>query len=142
MYGGKAIMYEIAQVIELATGHLPAAAQLNGWAAYENQGGSVESMSEAFVASTMFGNRYNSGVLVNPDAPITFDLAQQIIENALGIAPTSAHVQTWVDTGFSVAQVFQDFALGDQFTSTVGSQVLIGQGMDGNYFIVPFDPGF
>jgi hypothetical protein len=132
-------MYEIAQIIELATGKLPTAAQLDGWGAYESAGGALQTISNDFVASTMFANKYNDGVAVDPNAPITSSIAQEIIENALGDMPTAAHVNSWVDSGTPVGQVFQDFALGDQFAATVQSQMFIYQN-NGSYFIVPFDP--
>ncbi len=133
-------MYPIAQIIELATGKPPTAAQLDGWTAYENTGGSLQSIVEAFVASTMFANKYNNGTSINPDAPISATVAQEIIENALGAMPATAHVSSWVATGLSVAQVFQDFALGDQYTAAVASQFFIYEGSGGGYFIVPLDP--
>ena len=132
-------MYEIAQIIELATGRLPTATQLDGWGAYEKMGGSLQSISDAFVASTMFANKYNGGVAVDPSAPITFNIAQEIIENALGVAPTAGHVDAWVNSGLPVGEVFQAFALGDQLTATVKSQMFIYED-NGSYFIVPFDP--
>ncbi len=85
-------MYPIAQIIELATGKPPTAAQLDGWTAYENTGGSLQSIVEAFVASTMFANKYNNGTSINPDAPISATVAQEIIENALGAMPATALV--------------------------------------------------
>jgi hypothetical protein len=132
-------IYQIAQIIELATGRPPNAAQLNGWGAYESTGGSLQSISNAFVASTMFANKYNGGVTVDPNAPITFHIAQEIIENALGVVPTAAHVDAWVDSGLPAGQVFQAFATGDQFTATVESQMFIYE-QNGSYFIAPFDP--
>jgi hypothetical protein len=132
-------VYEIAQIIELATGRLPSAAQLDGWGTYENAGGSLQSISDAFVASTMFADKYNNGTPVDPNAPITFNIAQEIIENALGIVPTTAHVDAWADSGLPIGQVFQAFALGDQFTALVESQMFIYE-VSNNYFIVPFDP--
>jgi hypothetical protein len=132
-------VYEIAQIIELATGRLPSAAQLDGWGAYENTGGSLQSISDAFVASTMFADKYNNGTPVDPNAPVTFNIAQEIIENALGVVPTTAHVDAWVDSGLAVGQVFQAFALGDQFAGLVESQMFIYE-ISNDYFIVPRDP--
>ena len=42
---------------------------------------------------------------------------EQIYANALGITPTQAQVDAWVNTKLSIDQVFVDFALGDQFTA-------------------------
>jgi hypothetical protein len=111
------LVQPINQIIELATGQAPTATQLAGWEAYEQAGGSLASIASSFVASTMFANNYNHGTPVNPDAPITTTIATQIIENALGEVPTAAHVAAWVDTGLPTAEVFQGFAVGDQFTN-------------------------
>ena len=74
-------VYPVVQIIDLATGGLPTAAQLSGWVPYVESAGLLQSqsqanplldqMAEAFVASTHFGNTYNDGTAVDPDAPIT-----------------------------------------------------------------------
>jgi hypothetical protein len=131
----------IAQIIELATGIPPSAAQLDGWTAYENSGGSFQSIVEAFVASSMFADKYNNGVPVDPESPITSPVANEIIQAAIGGTPTSTQLDSWVETGLSTAEVFQDFALGDQFAVTLSSQFFIAQNTDGSYQIIPHDPG-
>jgi hypothetical protein len=115
-------LHPVAQIIELATGVAPTATQLSEWGSYELAGGSLASISSAFVASTMFANNYNHGIPVNPDAPITSAITNQIIENALGTVPTSSHLAEWVNTGLSTSQVFQAFALGDQFSVLEATQ--------------------
>ena len=111
----------ISQIIELATGSAPSAAQLTTWMAYENAGGSLSSIASAFVASTMFANLYNGGLPVDPDSPITTAIASTIIDHALG-AHTTSQASNWVGTGLPVSQVFQAFALGDQFTAATAEE--------------------
>jgi hypothetical protein len=134
-------VYSVAQIIELATGIPPTAAQVTGWEAYENSGGSVQSMVDAFVASTMFANKYNVGAPVNPDATAGFTLTSAIMQSALGVAPTEPQVNAWLGTGLSTADLFQAFALGDQYGTTLSSQMFISQSLDGTYQIIPHDPG-
>ena len=88
----------VIQIIELATGALPTAAALSGWVAaiegpMENNGlltGQaqnniwMDNAAEAFVASTMFGNTYNGGTAVDPNATITLSIATAIIQAATG----------------------------------------------------------
>jgi hypothetical protein len=105
------------EIIVLATGLIPTARQLIGWEAYEQSGGSVDSIAAAFVASTMFADKYNNGTAVDPNAPITSGIANGIISNALGTAPTANQVDAWVNTALPVVDVFKAFALGDQFSA-------------------------
>lgn len=107
---------EISQIIELATGRAPTGTQLAGWGAYQETGASLTTITSAFVASTMFADAYNNGSPVDPDAPITAPIATAIIDYAVG-SHTAGQVSAWVASGDLVAQVFQAFALGDQFTA-------------------------
>jgi hypothetical protein len=134
-------VYAIAQIIELATGSPANAAQITGWTAYENSGGSLQSIVDAFVASTMFAQKYNGGIPVDPESPISATIAHDIIQNALEVAPGSQQLSSWLDTGLNTAEVFQDFALGDQFSSTLSSQVSIIQSTDGTFHILPIEFG-
>ena len=126
-------VYPIVQIIELATGSLPTAGQLAGWVPYVESAGLLQSqsqtnplldqMAEAFVASTMFGDTYNGGTAVDPDAPITASIVSAIIDAATGVAATQAQVNAWVSTGQTIDQVFVEFALGDQYTAHLQSTV-------------------
>ena len=115
----KTYDYPIVQIILLATGNLPTATQLEGWLPLIQSGTSLEQMALAFVASTQFGNTYNGGTPVDPNAPITSSIVSAIIQNALGVAPTAAQVQAWVDTGMTIDQVFVKFALGAQYSAAI-----------------------
>jgi hypothetical protein len=123
----------IVQIIELATGSLPTPAQLAGWVPFVESAGLLQGqsqtnalldqMAEAFVASTMFGNTYNGGIAVDPNAPITASIVAEIIQAATGVAATQSQIDAWVATGFSIDQVFVGFALGDQYTAASQNMV-------------------
>jgi hypothetical protein len=125
-----AIGPEISQIIELATGTStsPTISQLSGWEAYEASGGSLASIAAAFVGSTAFANTFNGGTPVDPNSPITSTVANGIIEHALGAA-TATQVNAWASTGLSLSQVFQSFALGDQFAATEATQNATNNGI-------------
>jgi hypothetical protein len=124
-------VYPVVQIIELATGNLPTAAQLSAWVPYVESAGLLQGqsqtnplldqMAEAFVASTQFGDTYNGGTAVDPNAPITASIVAAIIQAATGVAATQEQVNNWVGTGLSTDQVFVDFALGDQYTTATQS---------------------
>ena len=105
------------EVIVLATQQVPTGHQVVGWDSYEQGGGSLDSIAAAFVASTMFANTYNGGIPVDPNSTVTSTIASEIIQNALGHAPTSGQLNGWVDTSLPVIDVFKAFALGDQFSA-------------------------
>jgi hypothetical protein len=112
---------QIGQIIELATGSAPSSAQLANWQAYENAGGSLSSIASAFVASTAFANLHNGGALVDPDSPIAAAIVSSIIDQTQG-SHTASQLSAWVGTGLSTTQVFQEFALGDQFTAATAAE--------------------
>ena len=124
-------VYPVIQIIQLAVGHVPTAASLRSWVPYVESGGDTPAatyalevqMATAFVGSTNFANTYNGEVTVNPNSPVTTAIMQAIIEAALGTVPTAAHVASWIATGLSTAQVFVDFALGDQFTARANGPI-------------------
>ena len=117
----------VIQIIELATGVLPNATQLSGWVAAVEADGLLtgqaqtnplmDNMAEAFVASTMFGNTFNGGTAVDPNAAITASIVSAIIQAATGVAATQTQIHNWVATGETIDQVFVEFALGDQYTA-------------------------
>ena len=116
-------VYPVVQIIDLATGNLPTAAQLAGWVAATELGVSCDQMATMFVASTAFAETYNNGSPVDPNAPITASILEAIIHNATGVAATPAQVSAWVNSGQTVDQVFVDFALGDQYTTASQSTI-------------------
>jgi hypothetical protein len=107
----------VIQVIKLATGQMPTGAQMAGWVTYEQGGGPLDTIATAFADSTMFEQTYGGGLSVDPNSLVTAPIMQAIIANALGAAATTPQIAAWVDTGLSVAQVFVEFALGDQFSA-------------------------
>jgi hypothetical protein len=112
-------VYPVTQVILLATGNLPTPAQLGGWVPAVEAGTSLDQMALAFVASTAFGDTYNGGAAVDPNAPITASIVSAIIDAATGIAAAQAQIDAWVSTGLTIDQVFVDFALGDQYSAHI-----------------------
>jgi hypothetical protein len=106
---------EVAQIIELSTGAVPTSTQVAGWESYLQGGGSLSSVASAFVSSTAFANMYDGGHLVDPNAAASAPITSAIIDHIFG-SHTDAQVAAWVGTGLSTAQVFQSFALGEQFT--------------------------
>ena len=125
--GGYDPFPEYFQIAQLGTGEPFSGTtlyeQFPGWLQYDLLGGSLHSIEEAFVGSSIFADRYNSGITVNPDSPITQSLAEQIITNALGTTPTTDQVNAWAHTGMSVVGVFDAFALGDQFAAYTASHI-------------------
>jgi hypothetical protein len=126
-------VYPIAQIVQLATGNMPTTAQLAGWVPFVESNGLLQGnlqsnplldqMAEAFVASTQFGNTYNGGTAVNPNAPITATIVSAVIQAATGVAATQAQIDAWLATGQTIDQVFVDFALGDQYSAHIQSAV-------------------
>lgn len=112
----------VVQIIALTQGQLPAAEQIAGWTQFVENGGSLLQQAAAFVASDMFGKYFNNGVDVDPNSPITATEMQDIYLHAFGsVNPTS--VNAWVNSGLPVAQVFELFALGDQYTAAQNSNI-------------------
>jgi len=119
-------VYPVVQIIELATGNLPTAAQLSGWVSYVESAGLLQGqlqtdplldqMAEAFVGSTQFGNVFNGGTAVDPNTPITASILSAIIQAATGRA-TQEKVNSWLATGLTIDQVFVDFALCDHYAA-------------------------
>ena len=73
--------------------------------------------------STQFGDTYNGGTAVDPNATITGPIVSAIIEAATGVAATLAQINAWLATGQTIDQVFVDFSLGDQYTAAIQSTV-------------------
>jgi hypothetical protein len=105
------------EIIALASQQVPNGQQLVGWDTYERNGGSIDSIAAAFVASDMFANKFNGGTSVDPNSTITSTIASEIIQNASGHTPAPDQLSAWVDTSSSVLEVFKAFALGDQFSA-------------------------
>jgi T5SS/PEP-CTERM-associated repeat protein len=116
-------VYPVTQIILLATGNVPTPAQLAGWVPAVETGTSLDTMALAFVASTAFGNTYNGGTAVDPNAPIATGIVSAIIDAATGIAATQTQVNAWLATGETIDQVFVSFALGDQYSAHIQGTV-------------------
>jgi hypothetical protein len=116
-------VYPVTQIILLATGNVPTSAQLAGWVPAVESGTSLDDMALAFVASSEFGNTYNGGTAVDPNAPITAAIVSAIIKAATGIAATQTQIDAWLATGETIDQVFVSFALGDQYSAHIQGTV-------------------
>ena len=115
------------QIYELATGTIPTDSQtISNWWHYELAGGTVRSISAAFVGSDMFAQQFAGGVKVDPNSVAKSALVSQIIQSATHQQPSDSQVAHWVESGISVVGVFEAFALGDQFKSYVESQHILG----------------
>jgi hypothetical protein len=108
---------QIIQIIKLATGLMPTTGQMAGWASYEQTGGSLVTIATAFADSIMFQQVFGNGAPVDPGSAVSAPVMQTIIANALGTAATPSQITAWVNTGLSIAEVFVDFALGDQYSA-------------------------
>jgi hypothetical protein len=121
-------VYPVARIVLLATNSLPTATQLSGWTQFlESAGTGVVNvlhaetvMANAFVDSTFFHNTYGN---MAANAPVTAAFMSTLIQNATGIAATQNQINTWVGTGLTVAQVFSQFATGDQYAAATLSKV-------------------
>jgi hypothetical protein len=126
-------VYPIVQIIELATGSFPTPGQLAGWVPFVESAGLLQGqsqsnplldqMAEAFVASSQFGDTYNGGTAVDPNATITAPIVAAIIEEATGVTASQTQINSWLSTGQTIDQVFVDFALGDQYSAFLQGDV-------------------
>ena len=110
---------QLSDIIGLATTYTPSPPQLAAWASYVNAGGSIQSVADAFVSSSMFANLYNHGTVVDPHGALPSNVAWSLIQNALNTVPTTAQVNGWLGSGLPADHIFMAFATGDQFASTV-----------------------
>ena len=121
-------VYPVARIVLLATNSLPNATQLSGWTQFlESAGTGVvnvlhaeTTMANAFVDSTFFHNTYGN---ITANAPVTAAFMSTLIHNATGIAATPNQISTWMGSGLTVAQVFSQFATGDQYAAATLSKV-------------------
>jgi hypothetical protein len=109
-------VYPIIRIVQLVTGLAPTATQLDGWVHYEQSGGSLTSIVNAFAGSTNFQNVFNGGNPIDVNAPVNSTIMSNILEQTLGSVSSPSQVQAWVDTGLTVAQVLAQFVNGDQYS--------------------------
>ena len=107
---------EISQIIFLATGSQATDDQINNWTAAVDNGTSIDDVANAFVASTAFADYYNGGVPVDPNSAPTVTLTQEIIDHAL-FSYTASQVSAWVNSGETIGQVFEAFAMNDNWAT-------------------------
>jgi hypothetical protein len=108
-------VYPILQMFDLAFGYFPTAATLVSMVQSDL---TVSQLSEAVVASQVFANTYNGGILLDPDASVTAGIVQTLYSEALGHAPTQATLSQWLNSDLSTAQAFQEMVTSQSYLET------------------------
>ena len=123
-------VYPVLQMFELAFGHLPTAATLASMVQSEL---SVTQLSAAVVASQTFANTYNGGLTMDPDAAVTASVVETLYTQALGHAPTQATLNSWLNSGLSTAEAFQEMVTSQSYfqTTQAGIQQYLTTAADG-----------
>jgi hypothetical protein len=102
----------IVQMFEAGLGHTPSAATLTSMNASNL---SDSQLAAAFVSSQAFANVDKSGVLLNPNAPASPTVVDNLFQNTLGHLPTAATLAGF--EGLTNAQAFLAFVLSDTVSS-------------------------
>jgi hypothetical protein len=118
---------EISQIIFLATGFQATNDQINNWTAAVDNGTSIDDVANDFVASTAFANYYDGGVPVDPNSAPTATLTQEIIDHSL-FSYTASQVSAWVNSGETIGQVFEAFAMNDDWATYTATYYSGGDG--------------
>ena len=124
----QSYVWPVIDVIQFVTGMGPNATQLSSWVQYLEGGGTLSSVAAAFAGSTYFANNFAGGNTINPNVPLNTystalgeEIMANIITTALGpagnIQPT--HLDSWIATGLTTAQILADFALGQQWQAKI-----------------------
>ena len=108
-------VFPILQMFDLAFGHFPTATTL---ASMVEADLTVSQLSEAVVASQVFANTYNDGILLDPDAPVTAGIVETLYTEALGHAPTQSTLSQWLNSDLSIAQAFQEMVTSQTYLET------------------------
>ena len=108
-------VYPVLQMFELAFGHLPTATTLASMVQSEL---TVTQLSAAVVASQTFANTYDGGILMDPKAPVTASVIETLYTQALGHAPTQATLNSWLNSGLSTAEAFQEMVTSQSYFQT------------------------
>lgn len=131
----------VYQIIDLAKLTEPTPTQLNHWTqAIENGAVTQQQMLDAFIASDVFGANYNNGIDVNPNAPVTSQIMMVLYKDAMGITPTQAKIDNWTNSGVSIEQAVQAFALGDTFSGLSHTGLDNMLGCDAHAALLGIDP--
>lgn len=108
----------IVQMFEVGLGHAPSVTTLTSMNATNL---TDAQLAAAFVSSQAFANVNNGGALLNPNAPASPTVVDDLFQNNLGHLPTAATLSGF--EGLTNAQAFLAFALSDTASSVVGTQV-------------------
>ena len=113
-------VYPILQMFELAFGHFPTAATLASMVQADLNG---PQLSTAVVASQTFANVYNGGSLIDPNSPVTSGIVEALYQQALGYAPTQSTLDSWLNSGLTVEQAFQEMVSSQSYFSTTQNNI-------------------
>jgi hypothetical protein len=113
-------IYPILQTCELAFGYLPQASTL---ASMAQSALTISQLSYAIVGSQTFANMYNGGTLINPNAPVTASIVDALCTHALGHTPTQSTLSSWLNSGLTVAESFQDMVTSPSYFQATQSAI-------------------
>ena len=113
-------VYPVLQMFDLAFGHFPTAATLASMVDLQL---TVSQLSEAVVASQTFANTYNGGALIDPNSPVTAGIVSTLYQQALGYPPTQSTLDSWLDSGLTVAQAFQEMVTSQSYFATTQNNI-------------------
>lgn len=85
--------------------------------------GDVRFLSDAFVVSQEFANRYNGGVLLTRTALPTDVMLQALYVNVLGRVASPAEIAAWLATGQNISQIIVGFSESTEFKANTASAV-------------------
>jgi hypothetical protein len=114
---------EVVLTYELATGAVPTLQQEAGWTDYLDNGGTLQSMVDAFVKSDAFAQHF--GVwpdITNPEAPAGAVVADQVVFIATGQHATAEQTSVWA--GESVDVLIADFVQNDTYVNRTEPHVV------------------
>ena len=115
----QSFVFPLIQVYQAVFGRVPDAAGLDFWVDAYRAGTSLETITEGFVASEEFQNKY--GNVADGSDPA---FIQQLYINVLGRAGEPAGVAFWTSqTGISPAEVVRLFATDAEFTNKAAGPI-------------------
>jgi hypothetical protein len=111
----------VVQMFDAALGYLPLQQTL---AAMVESHLTQPQLAAAIVSSQAFANVNNGGVLLDPSAPVSDNLVDELFIRDLGHPPTEATLAGF--NGMTNAQAFLAFAMSSTVTQTLATSVQVG----------------